>query len=326
MISQVNCYNTDGQTVEKTLEVSDVFRVPIRADLIQDAFRCLNMARRQPYAVSPLAGMQHSAHSWGTGRAMARVPRVSGSGTRRAGQAAFANFARKGRLAHPTKVTRRWQRKFNLNAKRHAIAMGIAASAVPSLLQSRGHVIDNLKSVPLVISNKVNETSKTKEAVQILKNFGLKDQLEKVSNNVKIRAGKGKARNRRYKMKKGILIVYKEKTSMVKAFRNIEGVDLIGVDRLNIIDLCPGGHAGRLILWVEDAFEALNDIYGKFYEEAKGKKGYCLPTSITSAEDVEAVFYTDAVQKILNKFDLIAKTKAIRDPKELAEINSYFIN
>jgi len=29
--------------------------------------------------------MGHSAESWGTGRAVARIPRVSGSGTSRAG-------------------------------------------------------------------------------------------------------------------------------------------------------------------------------------------------------------------------------------------------
>jgi large subunit ribosomal protein L4e len=55
--------------------------------------------------------MKHSAESWGTGRAVARIPRISGSGTSRAGQGAFGNMCRKGRMAHPLKSYRRWHRK-----------------------------------------------------------------------------------------------------------------------------------------------------------------------------------------------------------------------
>ena len=36
--------------------------------------------RRQPYAVKHRAGMGYAAHSWGPGRARARVPRISASG------------------------------------------------------------------------------------------------------------------------------------------------------------------------------------------------------------------------------------------------------
>jgi ribosomal protein L4 len=42
--------------------------------------------RRQAYAVSEKAGHQTSAESWGTGRAVARIPRVGGGGTHRSGQ------------------------------------------------------------------------------------------------------------------------------------------------------------------------------------------------------------------------------------------------
>lgn len=42
--------------------------------------------KRQPYAVATNAGHQTSAESWGTGRAVARIPRVGGGGTHRSGQ------------------------------------------------------------------------------------------------------------------------------------------------------------------------------------------------------------------------------------------------
>lgn len=38
-------------------------------------------------------GHQTSAESWGTGRAVARIPRVRGGGTHRSGQGAFGNVS-----------------------------------------------------------------------------------------------------------------------------------------------------------------------------------------------------------------------------------------
>lgn len=48
---------------------------------------------------------------------MARIPRVSGGGTHRAGQAAFGNQCRSGRMFAPTKVWRKWHQKINLGQK-----------------------------------------------------------------------------------------------------------------------------------------------------------------------------------------------------------------
>jgi len=58
--------------------------------------------------------MKHSAESWGTGRAVSRIPRVSGSGTHRSGQAAFGNECRKGRMFAPLHTWRRWHRRVNI--------------------------------------------------------------------------------------------------------------------------------------------------------------------------------------------------------------------
>ena len=78
--------------------------------------------------------MKHSAESWGTGRAVARIPRVSGSGTHRAGQGAFGNMTRKGRMFAPLKTWRRWHRKVNIKQRRHAIASALAASAITPIV------------------------------------------------------------------------------------------------------------------------------------------------------------------------------------------------
>ena len=83
-------------------------------------------------------GHQTSAESWGTGRAVARIPRVSGGGTNRSGQGAFGNMCRGGRMFAPTKTFRKWHRHINKNQKRYAVCSAIAASGITGLVQAKG--------------------------------------------------------------------------------------------------------------------------------------------------------------------------------------------
>ena len=106
----------DGSSGQANLPA--VFTAPIRPDIVQSVHSLMKMNKRQPYAVKYEAGHQTSAESWGTGRAVARIPRVPGGGTHRAGQGAFGNMCRGGRMFAPTKIWRRWHRKINLNQKR----------------------------------------------------------------------------------------------------------------------------------------------------------------------------------------------------------------
>jgi len=94
----------DANQAKEQVKLPAIFVAPIRPDIVH--FVHTNMAKnsRQPYAVSDNAGHQHSAESWGTGRAVARIPRVSGGGTSRAGQGAFGNQCRKGRMFAPTRT------------------------------------------------------------------------------------------------------------------------------------------------------------------------------------------------------------------------------
>ena len=127
-----------------------------------------------------LPGHQTSAESWGTGRAVARIPRVRGGGTHRSGQGAFGNMCRGGRMFAPTKTWRRWHRKINVNQKRYALVSAIAASGVPALVQSKGHVVDTVPELPLVVSDKVQEFGKTKQAVAFLKSINAWNDVVKV--------------------------------------------------------------------------------------------------------------------------------------------------
>lgn len=126
-------HNDEKHTL-KEIKLPNVFACPLRQDIVQHVHDNLAKNSRQPHGVDRDAGMRHSAESWGTGRAVARIPRVSGSGSGRNGQAAFGNMVRKGRMAFPVVTHRRWHRKINLRMRRHALASAIAATAVLPLI------------------------------------------------------------------------------------------------------------------------------------------------------------------------------------------------
>jgi len=266
---------------------------PIRSDLIH--FVHYNMAKnsRQAYAVSIKAGKQVSAASWGTGRAVARIPRVGGGGTSRSGQGAFGNMCRGGRMFAPTKTWRRWHRKINLSQKRYAVASAIAATAVPALVMARGHRIEEVPEIPLVLDNAVESQTKTKEAVAILNALGAHADVQKVIDSKKIRAGKGKARNRRYVKRRGPLVIYSNKEGGIeRAFRNLPGLELCCVSRLNLLQLAPGGHMGRFCIWSQAAIEELDTIYGE-----DGKR---IPTAVMTNADLVRIINSDEIQSVVN--------------------------
>ena len=138
------------------------------------------------------AGHQTAAESWGTGRAVSRIPRVPGGGTHRAGQGAFGNMCRGGRMFAPTKTWRRWHRRVNLKQKRYAVCSALAASAVPSLLMARGHAVETVPEVPLIIDEASESISKTAKAVALLKSIGAYADIEKVKDSKNIRSGKAR--------------------------------------------------------------------------------------------------------------------------------------
>lgn len=197
----------------------------------------------------------------------------------------------------PTKTWRRWHRRVNVNQKRYALVSALAASAIPALVQARGHRIEKVHEVPLVISNEaVKDLKKTSAAMKLLKDLNAFDDVEKVKYSKKIRRGKGKARNRRHTQKKGPLIIFNTKTSLIQAFRNIPGVDLACVTRLNLLQLAPGGHVGRFVIWVQDAFEKLDALYGTFNKKAALKRGYSLPRSVMTNSDLSRIINSDEIQ------------------------------
>eukprot|EP00929_Paragymnodinium_shiwhaense_P006561 TRINITY_DN1101_c0_g1_i6.p1 TRINITY_DN1101_c0_g1~~TRINITY_DN1101_c0_g1_i6.p1 ORF type:complete len:406 (-),score=123.47 TRINITY_DN1101_c0_g1_i6:75-1292(-) len=298
-----------------TLPMPVALTSPLRPDLVRYVHKNVSKNRRQAYAVSPKAGYDTAAESWCTGRAVARIPRAPGGGTHRAGQGAFGNMCRGGGMFQPTKTWRRWHRRVNVTQKRHAVVSALAASSLPPLVMARGHRIGEVSELPLVISEGAEGVSKTKEAVAMLTKLGCSEELQRVLDSKKVRKGKGKMRNRRYVMRKGPLVVYAEDNGIVRAMRNIPGVETACVTRLNLLSLAPGGQFGRFVIWTEGAFKKLTAMYGSLKSGAPMKKGYTLLRPQMENADVARIINSDEVQSVLRpKLEAPKKFAVKRNP------------
>lgn len=290
-----------------------VFGTGIRTDIVNFVHTQISKNRRQGHAVKFDAGMRHSAESWGTGRAVSRIPRVGGSGTSRSGQAAFGNMCRKGRMFAPLRIWRRWHRRSNIKQKKFAIATAIAASAILPLVQARGHRVDQIPELPLVVDNSVETIERTKEAVRFLQHIGAFADVKKVADTVKVRAGHGKYRNRRFRTRRGPLVVHSGvNVPLLRALRNVPGVETVHVSRLNLLQLAPGGHVGRFVIWTEGAFKELNNIYGTLRNPSRN---WTMPHNEVSNPDLARVINSNEIQSA------IRNRKTVRPQHEIQKKN-----
>jgi large subunit ribosomal protein L4e len=326
----ITIYNEKGEATPTHVALPAVFRAPIRPDIVSFVHNEMRKNTRQPYAVSERAGHQTSAESWGTGRAVARIPRVRGGGTHRSGQGAFGNMCRSGRMFAPTKTWRRWHRRININQRRYAICSAVAASGVPALVMAKGHRVEQIPELPLILTDKVQEYKKTKEAVLLLKKLKAWTDIEKVKATRRFRAGKGKMRNRRRIQKRGPLVIYGQDSGITKAFRNIPGITLLNVNRLNLLKVAPGGHVGRFIIWTESAFKKLDALYGTWRKESTKKNDYNLPRPIMTNNDLMRLLKSEEIQSVLRapKKSIqrkSAKKNPLKNMKLMTKLNPYAV-
>jgi len=328
----VSVYNVEdpSKASGKTLKLATVFSAPLRPDLVRSIHRDISKNRRQAHGVSEFAGHQTSAESWGTGRAVARIPRVAGGGTSRSGQGAFGNMCRGGHMFAPNKTWRRWHRSPNQTQKRHAMASSIAASALPSLVMARGHRVSQVPELPLIVNDAFQNVNKTKTALEMLNKLGLADDIERVKETRRLRAGKGKGRNRRYVTRKGPLVVYAEDNGIVHALRNVPGVELCHVEKLNLIQTAPGGTFGRIIVWTESAAKKLEDVFGTYNADAPLKSGYRLLRPQMTNADLAAIINSDEIQSAIRPARTPAKKhtgrkSALKNRKAMQKLNPAFV-
>ena len=264
---KTNIFDTQGN-VKGDIELPKVFSISYRPDLIKRAVLAVQSHNRQSYGVDVLAGKRTSAHYHGVrhyrysmmNKEMARMHRIHQGPPGLNLTARIAPQARKGREAHPPKIEKIFWQKINDKERILAIKSAIAATAIKDIVAKRGHMINSI-ILPIVVDDSLQEIKKTKQIKQFLEKIGLKEELKR-SSKKKVRAGKGKMRGRRYKKRKGPLIVVAEDKGLINAARSIAGIDCCLVNRLNAELLAPGTNAGRLTIYTESAIRKLGEIYG----------------------------------------------------------------
>ncbi len=250
-------YDLQAKPIGKTT-LPPLFSTPLRPDVIKRAVLAIQSSRRQPQGRDPMAGKRTSAESRGTGMAIARIPRIKGG----SGTAAFAPGTVGGRQAHPPTAEKKIVKRIPQKEARLALLSAIAATAQKETVSKRGHRIEGIPQIPLIITDEIQKLTRTKEVEETLIRLGVLSDLNRVKNSRKTRAGKGKHRGRKMKQATGPLIVIAENKGLSDAAGNILGVEIVTVNNLNTEMLAPGTHPGRLTLWTNGALERLEKLYG----------------------------------------------------------------
>lgn len=246
------------------IDLPPQFYEEFRPDLIQRAVSAAQSHRRQNYGASPGAGKRVSAKlsrrrrdyktSYGFG--ISRVPRkiLSRRGTRMNWVGAFAPGTVGGRKAHPPKSGKELSKKINEKERAKALRSAIGATLLRELIIERGHAVP--EGFPFVLQDELESLDKTGNVLDSLERLGFADELSRAEER-SVRAGKGKNRGRKYKKKKGILIVVAKEGKISKAAANLPGIDVAEVKKLSAELLAPGGKPGRLTLWTTAALDML---------------------------------------------------------------------
>lgn len=141
-------------------------------------------------------------------------------------------------------------------------------------------------------------------------------------------------RGRRHRQRRGPLVVYdpeKDGKELVKAMRNIPGVETCSVYALNLLQLAPGGHLGRFVVWTSSAFSALDTIYGSSTEASALKNNYLLPSNLMAQPDLAKLINSSEVQNVLRpvkggaitKRTNVQKKNPLRNRQVLLRLNPY---
>ncbi len=245
-MASVDVLNIDGSTA-KSVELPSAFSEAVRPDLIARAVIAESTRKFQPQAHYVLAGMQTTAKYYGamnsyrTGRHMgiAIRPREKlGGGVQ--GKVKRIPSAVKGKRAHPHLVEKKLIEQINTKEYQKAVR-----SAIASVKR------------PIVVSSSMESIAKTRDVIKMLNNLKLTEQLERGMERT-LRKGRRRLSSQRL-YKKSVLIVVDNDKGIIKAARNIAGVDVCSVKGISVSMLAPGGRPGRQTLWSEGAISKLDN-------------------------------------------------------------------
>ena len=259
------------------MDLPIVFETAYKPNLIKRAALALQTTKKQPKGNDQRAGKKNTALYVGyrgvpayrrsINVEHARLPRLQNKGALLYGRVANVPQAVGGHRAHGLKAWERTVEKINKKERKLALKSAIAATTMKDLVKLR-FIFD--KELPIIIEDKFESVAKTAEVVDALSKIGVGEDLENAKGKIRKRAGKGKSRGRGWKEKKSVLIVTGTNSAVLRASRNLPGVDAVTVQSLNVDLLAPGAEAGRLVVWTKSAIDELGKE--KSEEKAQGKE------------------------------------------------------
>lgn len=280
------------------VRLPDAFASQFRPDLIRRAYTIVNSHRFQPKGVHPTAGMDNSADSFDppTGRGRSRVARIKGDGAGgRGGEGAEVASTRGGRQAHPPRSNKRIHKRINRGERRLALRSAIAATAVRSVVEGRGHLVPAGRSLPIVVSGELERIERASELAGVIGALGLRPDIGRLVRR-RARSGRSALRGRSKKAGKSILFVVgggenggsvpggadssapapdagpdtapgagpappppraPQPPPLLRAAGSIPGVDVVRAGDLSVLDLAPGSEQGRLVVYTPGALDVI---------------------------------------------------------------------
>jgi len=252
------------------VELPIYFENHVRHDLIRRAFLAWQSEQRQSYGANWRAGKESSAsgkishqrRAWKGhyGKGISRIPRkiITRRGSSFNWIGAFVSGTRGGREAHPPKAEKDWTKKINKKENKKAMYAAIAATANSDLIKQRYENAEkaDLLKFPIIVEDKISEIKKTNEIRSIIEKL-INGLVEIAFSRKSMRAGRGKMRSRPYKRQKGLLLVVASDKMKSRAAENL-GIEVVSVSELNIGHVAPGGNAGRLTIYTENAIKELS--------------------------------------------------------------------
>lgn len=263
-----------AEIIDKTGKKLGDFSFDVASDIRDDIFKKAVLAEfslfRQEKGADPMAGKRNainvskrrkayrSTYGKGGSRTPKKVMWSRGAQLRFVG--AFAGNTVGGRKAHAPKATKQTVQTMNNKEWNRAILTGLAASLSKDVVAANGQKVP--ANYPVVLDDKVEEISKTKDFKELLETLGFSEEIERTSVR-KIRAGRGTMRNRTYKVKRGPLVVVSSTESpLLKAARNIQGFDVVSADLLLASDFGMSEKPGRAVIFTQagakDFMEVIN--------------------------------------------------------------------
>lgn len=240
--------STEGKKIQE-VTIPTVFNHEYKLWIINRAIIAENTWNLQPQGHYLLAGMQTTAAyigrygTWRTGRHVGRAinPREKlASGAQ--GKVRRVPSAVTGKRAAPHLIEKRIKEK--INKKEYTIA----------LYSAMAKTFKNLPE-PIILENKAESIKNTKEVNKLLK------ELKIISNKKSNPSTKKTNRSAKQKKYKHIVtIVVKEDKGIVKAARNIPGVNVCVLDKITVGKLMPGGYPKCISIWSEDAVKDADTI------------------------------------------------------------------